>query len=506
MAAPVIVYALDSADLSLLEPWMAEGRLPHIAGLWRNSALRRIGGPGYWDEVGSWLTAYSGVPATQHGYYSARRLKPGSYELEIEPLASAHARPCWESSKNPNFRSLILDPIEVTLGPYTGGAQVCNLLAHQETYAAGPPLAIPDSARALVRRIWGRRRNPGFEQFHEPLDFYQRQLALNLDLSQRRRLLFHELIRGNEFDLLVVGINLHDIVHLLWPFQQGRDDPRDPNRQLAHGVRTVYEEADREIGEIQKLLPPDSTEVLLSLYGVKDQYPTQELSQRLLELLGYQVPFTGDGVSWSPLGVARHLLPESLRFQISALLPDRLQQSLLSSGFARSMDFRRSRAFVVPTGPGLFSSHIRVNLKGREPTGCVAPGRDYEELINDLERQFRALIDPVTGKPAVASVLRTANEFIDGPSQLLPDLFVHWKSSRHFLRSVVHPQGEITQRRPHFFRDSFHGAPGFAAFRGPAIEPSASKDCSILDIAPTLLRLLGEPPSSSLPGRDTLAS
>ena len=264
MAAPVIVYALDSADLSLLEPWMAEGRLPHIAGLWRNSALRRIGGPGYWDEIGSWITAYSGVPATQHGYYSARRLKPGSYELEIEPLASAHARPCWESSKNPNFRSLILDPIEVTLGPYTGGAQVCNLLAHQETYAAGPPLAIPDSARALVRRIWGRRRNPGFEQFHEPLDFYQRQLALNLDLSQRRRLLFHELIRGNDFDLLVVGINLHDIVHLLWPFQEGRDDPRDPHRQLAHGVRTAYEEADREIGEIQKLLPPDSTEVLLS--------------------------------------------------------------------------------------------------------------------------------------------------------------------------------------------------------------------------------------------------
>ena len=348
--------------------------------------------------------------------YSARRLKPGSYELEIEPLASAHARPCWESSKNPNFRSLILDPIEVTLGPYTGGAQVCNLLAHQETYAAGPPLAIPDSARALVRRIWGRRRNPGFEQFHEPLDFYQRQLALNLDLSQRRRLLFHELIRGNDFDLLVVGINLHDIVHLLWPFQEGRDDPRDPHRQLAHGVRTAYEEADREIGEIQKLLPPDSTEVLLSLYGVRDQYPTQELSQRLLELLGYQVPFTGDGVSWSPLGVARHLLPESLRFQISALLPDRLQQSLLRSGFARSMDFRRSRAFVVPTG--LFSSHIRVNLKGREPTGCVAPGRDYEELINDLERQFRALIDPVTGKPAVASVLRTANEFIDGPSPI----------------------------------------------------------------------------------------
>jgi hypothetical protein len=54
---PLVVYALDSADLDLLERWMAEGRLPNIAELWRNSARRRLGGPGYWDEIGTWITA-----------------------------------------------------------------------------------------------------------------------------------------------------------------------------------------------------------------------------------------------------------------------------------------------------------------------------------------------------------------------------------------------------------------------------------------------------------------
>src|ERR1700691_2234718 len=164
------------------------------------------------------------------------------------------------------------------------------------------------------------------------------------------------------------------------------------------------------------------------------------------------------------------------------------------------MDFRRSTAFVLPTS--LFTTHIRVNLKGREPTGCVAPGRDYEALLDQIESDFLSVIDPLTGKPAVATVLRTANAFIDGPSELLPDLYVHWKSSRHFLERAIHPKGEVTQRQPGFFRDSVHQAPGFAAFRGPAIEPGGFEECSILDVAATLMGLVGHSPAASMPGRD----
>ncbi len=498
-----MVYALDSADLDFLERWIAEGRLPHIGELWRNSARRRIGGPGYWDETGTWITAYSGVPATQHGYYSARRLKPGTYDLEIVPLTAALARPCWESMQDPHFRALVLDTIEGFPSPQISGVQVYNLTAHQEAYAVAPMVTIPGPVEEQTRRIYGERRIPRFDRLQEPVEFYERQLEVNLNMLRRKSLLFCELIRRNEFDLLVAGINLHDAIHVLWPFQEGRHDPRDPEGRLAHGIRTFYEEADREIAEIQKLLPGGSTQVLLSMYGVKDQYPTQELSTRLMELLGYQVPRAGNGSSWDPVGMARRMLPEPWRFELSKRLPDAWQQALLRSSFAQSMDFQRSRAFVLPTA--LFSSHIRVNLKGREPSGCVAAGQEYEALLAEIEADFRSVIDPVTGAPAVAAVLRTANEFIDGPSELLPDLYVHWKSSRHFLERAIHPKGEVSQRRPEFCRDSYHRAPGFAAFSGLGIEPGWYEDSSVLDVAPTLMGLLGERPPASLPGRDLLA-
>jgi hypothetical protein len=152
---PTVVYALDSADVTLLERWMAEGRLPHMAELWRNSARHRIGGPGYWDEIGTWITAYSGVPATRHGYYSARRLQPGTYELEIVPLTAARSRPCWESVQDPLFKALILEPIEGFPSSRVAGAQLYNLTVHQEAYAAAPVIAIPSAVETQTDPVTG---------------------------------------------------------------------------------------------------------------------------------------------------------------------------------------------------------------------------------------------------------------------------------------------------------------------------------------------------------------
>jgi hypothetical protein len=111
---------------------------------------------------------------------------------------------------------------------------------------------------------------PLFDRFHEALRFYERQLDTNLGMVRRKGLLFRGLIRRNEFDLPVVGINLHDVAHMRWPFREDRGDPRDPEGRLARLHSHVYEEAEGEIGETQKLLPAESTEVLLgiSMYGI----------------------------------------------------------------------------------------------------------------------------------------------------------------------------------------------------------------------------------------------
>ena len=65
---------------------------------------------------------------------------------------------------------------------------------------------------------------------------------------------------------------------------------------------------------------------------------------------------------------------------------------------------------------------VRVNLAGREPSGRVAPGRDYEDFCRKLGDDLLALVNADSGAPAVRRVLRTA-EIYEGPRlAALPDV------------------------------------------------------------------------------------
>ena len=67
---PLIVFALDSFDLSLLDRWCAEGVLPNLARLRESGTCLVLEGGGVFDEVGSWATLYCGQPPL--GYWALR--------------------------------------------------------------------------------------------------------------------------------------------------------------------------------------------------------------------------------------------------------------------------------------------------------------------------------------------------------------------------------------------------------------------------------------------------
>ena len=109
---------------------------------------------------------------------------------------------------------------------------------------------------------------------------------------------------------------------------------------------------------------------------------------------------------------------------------------------------------------------------------------------------------PVSRKSLwIVAVTRTTEAFGCGPHDALPDLWVDWRPGR-FLRRVVHPGGELVQERPDFYRRSDHGRHGFLAAAGPGIAArGAIGEIDVLDVAPTLLELLGEPLLPGMRGR-----
>jgi len=155
------------------------------------------------------------------------------------------------------------------------------------------------------------------------------------------------------------------------------------------------------------------------------------------------------------------------------------------------VDFERSKAFCLPTD---LQGYIRINLKGREPTGTVAPGAEYDRVCDGIEQELRGLRNAESGAPVVAEVYRTQRLYAGaGHLDSLPDLCVLWNAASPVRAVESRAYGRIEQGDRSAVRSGNHRPEGFFAAVGPQVDPSVpAKRGDILDIAPTVFSLLGQ--------------
>ena len=83
---------------------------------------------------------------------------------------------------------------------------------------------------------------------------------------------------------------------------------------------------------------------------------------------------------------------------------------------------------------------IRVNLRGREPYGCVEPGPEAAALVEDLRRELHVLRQPGTDEPIVDLVATPEELFGPDPHPDLPDLTVGFRTDLGRLEACASPR------------------------------------------------------------------
>ncbi|HET9480831.1 MAG TPA: hypothetical protein VFP98_03675, partial [Candidatus Polarisedimenticolia bacterium] len=170
-----------------------------------------------------------------------------------------------------------------------------------------------------------------------------------------------------------------------------------------------------------------------------------------------------------------------------------------ASAFEGTKDWSRTRAFLLPSDH--FQALLSLNLQGREPMGIVRPGADAEALMDRLRGDLLRLTNPASGRPAVAGVVRTT-EVYNGPNlSELPDLIVRWAREAP-IDSLEHPDIGTISAEGYPVRKSQHSPDGFLIAGGPGIAEGRRIDgARTIDVAPTVLHLLGQPVPGELDGR-----
>lgn len=189
-------------------------------------------------------------------------------------------------------------------------------------------------------------------------------------------------------------------------------------------------------------------------------------------------------------------LPVGLRRVIAKRMPGTFSRAK-EAAFFTAFDWTATRAFALPW---TYDGYLRINQRGREPFGTVEAGAQRERLLDEIEALLKELRIAGTEKPAVRDIVRTQDLHVGRASAELPDLMVLWNDDAP-LPAIESARLGCIENRDIGVRGT-HTTRGAIFAWGPAIAPGPALDgARDIDVAPTVLRILGLDPPGELDGR-----
>jgi predicted AlkP superfamily phosphohydrolase/phosphomutase len=187
------------------------------------------------------------------------------------------------------------------------------------------------------------------------------------------------------------------------------------------------------------------------------------------------------------------------RLRLSGGFHSRQRMQMLLNRFFLSfdnVDWKRTRAY----SRGNYGQ-IYVNLRGREPWGSVSPGEEYERVRASIKQDLLGCRDPLSGEPLLERVL-LREEIYSGPYvEEAADIVFLPRDMRYKALGTL----DFTSNRfsfPVYGNSGDHRMNGIFLGLGDAFRQGAKLGGpSLVDIAPTVLYLLGLPVPRQMDGR-----
>ncbi len=228
--------------------------------------------------------------------------------------------------------------------------------------------------------------------------------------AEQKRALEHLLEGFDEGLLFYYFSGVDQVSHMLWRYMDSEHPGYQADSVLKDGIPTMYQLMDEVVAQVLEKLDQDTTLIILSDHGFAPFYRQVNLNSWLHER-GY-VRF----IRTKPQG------PQP---------------------FFQNVDWSGTTAYAL----GL--NGVYVNLEGREGQGVVAEGMDYDDLLERLEEDLLAMIDPATGLHPISRVVRSRRDFKGPFRDQGPDLIIGY--SRGYRSSWESPLGDFP---PDLFLDN----------------------------------------------------
>jgi predicted AlkP superfamily phosphohydrolase/phosphomutase len=465
----VLVVGFDAADRTLAIHLAGKGRMPTLRKLLDEGRSVDVDSP-YGLFVGAvWPTFQTGVNAGRHGRYCFGQLVPGTYHVR-RTAGNYPQQPFWSTINDAGRRVAVIDvPHCPWPEPDLNGLQVVDWIRHDPNVGF---LTTPTTLADEVVTRFGTR-------FHDLCDDYARRGAhgeLRDDLldsiSRKTEFCESQLAEGGWDVFLAVFSPSHCAGHHFWALHDADHPKHDPGRAdlLGDPIVDVYEAQDAALGRLLDVVGGNTLVMLLLSHGMGPHYDATFLLSQMLRRIEKR--------SSTP----RAALIRQRAHRVAGRLTNR-PRGREPGSFMWYVDGGR-RFFPIPNND--VCGAIRINVRGREPAGHVAPGREFDQICDMLESELATWTNLETGEPLVRRVVRVETCY-DGPARdRLPDLLVEWNRTAP-IRSIGAPRYGRIDEEYVGARTGDHVPGGLLVARGPGIQPGRRTDAiSMVDLAPTI--------------------
>jgi predicted AlkP superfamily phosphohydrolase/phosphomutase len=176
----------------------------------------------------------------------------------------------------------------------------------------------------------------------------------------------------------------------------------------------------------------------------------------------------------------------------------KLDDMFSGGSFFPNVDWSHSKAYSLGLG-GIF-----INVKGREGHGAVEPGKEYEAVRNEIIARIREFRDPDTGAPVIQGAYRREDIFrgpeVKDAADVQLSFYDGYRTSWQTALGAV-PESIVVANLKKWSGD--HCASDKSDTQGILLSNRRveGSDHSLVDIAPTVIRLLGLPVPPEMDGK-----
>ena len=456
----VFVIGLDCADPKLVfEMWPDE--LPNFRRLMEGGLYGNLESSHPPITVPAWTSMLSSKDPGQLGFYGFRNRADYSYNrMSIATSKAITEDRVWDILSR-DARQVILVGVPQTYPPRpVNGHLITSFLTpsvnSQYTYPAGLKQEIAD----LLGEQEYMLDVPNFRT-----DDKAHLLQQIYDMTERRFKVIKWLMREKPWDFFMfVEMGTDRIHHGMWKYLDKTHPRYEPGNKYENAILDYYRYLDRQVGELLEMLDDDTAVLVVSDHGAQAMQ---------------------GGICFN----------EWLRQEGYLVLKEEPPTGQIVPLEKVEIDWTKTRAW----GSGGYYGRLFLNVRGREPQGIIDPD-DYEAVRTELQEKLAAITDP--NGVNIGSVAHKPQDLYLEVKNVPPDLIVYfgnltWRSVGSLGHGSIYASENDTGPD-----DANHAQQGMFILYDPRQSMGSGKvDAHLMDVAPTILDIMGLPVPRDMEGK-----